>query len=556
MMTNKADYIKSSFDSNNLKVKIKYKKLLSIHLQSNNPENFLGFIKSIETRVNNVDHIEVIVKIDDNDIPMNKLLEDLQKKSIIDIKYISTPLLGGFSDLWRSMNDMLLVCEKDTYFVWNMNDEMRIPIDNWDELLKKYVGLFPDNLFRLRTSCFRNKNYSDEWECCFSPETSAITTKKWIDICGDWNPTLGPDSFNQLVAYYFSYHDRFNKNKDVRDIVINDFSFEGEGASIGLNKKQKMIRMAETIKPWFKLLSHQILTEASRRSQKIKAHIYIEKNFSNNKFPKPIIVDSSKSIKVFHPISKKCLVNFNYRISKPKVLIKNIIRSFDYFTYAGGGKDFRPHGKLIKKIYLYLYFLILKNKLFKIYYYFRKQKIVYNKIIRNPNYYFFLVLIFEIKKNIYVLFKLPFFIFEIPLFIYHDLLLQVKNIKRNFMVEEKIIVNFLPKSHLNKKKFIITDCTHFLNRLNINKLYNIINKTEISLLNYEYFTHYLKIVMISKFYNIVIDDVFNCCEIYIAQFPELEKIFLNEFDYHLELIMKIDFYIKKEFDYNLRSFLN
>ena len=124
------------------------------------------------------------------------------------------------------------------------------------------------------------------------------------------------------------------------------------------------------------------------------------------------------------------------------------------------------------------------------------------------------------------------------------------------MVEEKIIVNFLQKSHSNKKKFIITDCTHFLNRLNINKLYNIINKTEISLLNYEYFTHYLKIVMISKFYNIVIDDVFNCCEIYIAQFPELEKIFLNDFDYHLELIMKIDFYIKKEFDYNLRSFLN
>ena len=39
MMTNKADYIKSSFDSNNLKVKVEYKKLLSIQLQSNNPEN-------------------------------------------------------------------------------------------------------------------------------------------------------------------------------------------------------------------------------------------------------------------------------------------------------------------------------------------------------------------------------------------------------------------------------------------------------------------------------------------------------------------------------------
>ena len=180
------------------------------------------------------------------------------------------------------MNDMLIISEKDTYFVWNMNDEMRIPIKGWDSVLKKYVGLFPDDLFRLRTSCFRNRNYSDEWECCYAPETSAITTRKWIDLCGDWNPTLGPDTFNQLVAYYFSYHDRYNKNKEIRDIVINDFMFEGEGASIGLTRKQKVIRMGETIKPWFTLLSHRILTEASRRSQKIKANIYLNKLLSNN----------------------------------------------------------------------------------------------------------------------------------------------------------------------------------------------------------------------------------------------------------------------------------
>ena len=265
-----------------------FKKLLSIHLQSNNPKNFEEFIISMEENIQEHDLIEIIVKIDDDDITMNKLLEKLVLKSKINIKYISTPLLGSFADLWRSMNDMLLVCEKDTYFLWNMNDEMRIPIKGWDQKLKKYVGMFPDNLFRLRTSIFRNRNYTDEWECCFAPETSAITTKKWIEICGDWNPTLGPDTFNQLVAYYFSYHDRFNKDKEIRDIVINDFNFIGEGASLGLTKKQRMKRISETIKPWFKLISYKTLLEASRRSQKIKANIYIEKIYKGHHDEKTI----------------------------------------------------------------------------------------------------------------------------------------------------------------------------------------------------------------------------------------------------------------------------
>ena len=56
--------------------------------------------------------------------------------------------------------------------------EMRIPIKGWDQELKKYVGMFPEITYlRLRASIFRNRNYTDEWECCFAPETSAIQQK-------------------------------------------------------------------------------------------------------------------------------------------------------------------------------------------------------------------------------------------------------------------------------------------------------------------------------------------------------------------------------------------
>ena len=67
-----------------------FKKLLSIHLQSNNPKNFEEFIISMEENIQEHDLIEIIVKIDDDDIAMNKLLEKLVLKSKINIKYINS----------------------------------------------------------------------------------------------------------------------------------------------------------------------------------------------------------------------------------------------------------------------------------------------------------------------------------------------------------------------------------------------------------------------------------------------------------------------------------
>ena len=333
-MTNQVSNIKKSLGLSEPKEKFNYNKLLSIHLQSNDPDNFSRFIKSIEKNVENIDLIEIVVKIDDTDINMNDALKRLVKESKVSIKYISTPLLGDFSDLWRSMNDMLLVCEKDTYFIWNMNDEMRIPLAGWDNILKNYVGIFPDDLFRLRTSRFKYRNYSDPWECCFAPETSAITTKKWIETSGNWNPTLGPDTFNQLVAYYFSYHDRFNGIKETRDIIINDFVFEGEGASLGYSKKEITKRLFATTSSWFKLVSYKTQLEASKRSQLIKAQIYMESNYKQSPDYKNIkVVESNKNIYI--KLNQVILSKFPYKISRLKISIGNFIKSFQYFKYGG-----------------------------------------------------------------------------------------------------------------------------------------------------------------------------------------------------------------------------
>ncbi len=65
--------------------KKKYSKLLSIHLQSNNPTNFKSFLDNLETST--IDHslIEVVVKIDDTDYKMNKLLKSETSKRKISL---------------------------------------------------------------------------------------------------------------------------------------------------------------------------------------------------------------------------------------------------------------------------------------------------------------------------------------------------------------------------------------------------------------------------------------------------------------------------------------
>ena len=542
-MTDDSDNIKKSFGTTEENNNFNFKKLLSIHLQSNNPENFLGFINSLENNIRDIGLIEVVVKIDDDDEEMNTLLHSLSKQSKLDIKYVSTPLLGNFADLWRSMNDLLLVCEKDTYFLWNMNDEMRIPIKDWDQILLKYVGIFPDHLFRLRTSCYRSRNYSDEWECGFAPETSAITTKKWIDICGDWNPTLGPDTFNQLVAYYFSYHDRFNKHKEIRDIVINDFIFEGEGASVGLNKNQQIQRLSETIKPWFRLFSYKMLLEASRRSQYIKANIYLEKHFINNPdYGTLYIKDKYKKIQIMHGERKIPLVKFPYKISRFDIMLRNFNRSFKYFVYAGGGFDFRVIPKLKTYIRGYVFYILLKLKYLKMIKFGRYLGIKYYYFVKRRN----------VKKVLRVLKVIPItidFIIKIPENTYYLFVVFFKKYFPNTWLNLKIKYDEFNR----KRKFMSTDTRNFFKQLNYRKINKFLKLNNINV-ELKICIMYVKIVMLCKFYNLNIKEIMKHRHLITSQIGDGEFIFdnIHLYENNIEIIDKC---LKDKLNYNLRPYV-
>ena len=192
---------------------IPYSKLISIHLNSNRPAQLAIYFDNIEETMHDLNLIEVLVNCDDHDTAMQEMLNREIKKRKFTIKYITSPRPASFCDLWKPINALLSITDPHAYFLLNISDEMLFATKGWDAVLKKYVGLFPDHLFRLRASRNKFRNYFDRWECSFAQDSIPITTKKWVEIGGDWNPCFGPDSYQQLIAFYLAKDEMFSATK-------------------------------------------------------------------------------------------------------------------------------------------------------------------------------------------------------------------------------------------------------------------------------------------------------------------------------------------------------
>jgi hypothetical protein len=313
--------------------------LVSIHIQSNNPENLTRFCDRIANSCDDPSRVEVIVKIDDDHAALNELLPKEVIRQPFQLKFISTPLVGGFFALWKSMNDMLAITDPGAYFLLNLNDEMYFAERGWDTRLARYVGLFPDHLYRLRTSIYRNRNYHDHWECGFAPETSAITTKRWIETGGNWNPCLGPDTFQQCVAYYFNLINRRLPHPRYREIPIDDIGFGGEGAYAGLTGNALRRRVRGATKAWYRLMSPEIQQEAARRAAKIQATITAEETGLGDLAL--VVNDRRRCVAVVEPGGRRIIAEYSFAVPWAWYRTLNARRAVQFYAFGGGGSESR-----------------------------------------------------------------------------------------------------------------------------------------------------------------------------------------------------------------------
>ncbi len=318
--------------------KIHYSKLISIHLNSNRPAQLSLYFDNIEDTADDPSLVEVLVNIDDNDSVMEETLKREISQRKFTIKYITTPRPKSFCDLWEPINKLLPITDPHAYFLLNISDEMLFATKGWDSVLKKYVGFFPDHIFRLRASRNKFRNYFDRWECSFAQDAIPITTKKWIDIGGDWNPCFGPDSFQQLIAFYLAKEGQFAGTNYLREMPIIDIKFLGDIPSIGIDPQKAWKHNRDHIFAMQICQSYPMQLEARRRAVLLKANI-IAVNHQIATF-KTIDNKNQKQIDLINTSTNETVYSFDYKVSWFYITFINQFRKLRYYAYFGAGKEY------------------------------------------------------------------------------------------------------------------------------------------------------------------------------------------------------------------------
>lgn len=339
---------------------------------SNDKENLEKFIDNIDETASKPELIELIVKVDTEDESLQRFIQKKKMHSKIDIFQVLGPRGKGYFDLWKWLNVLLPYTDPNAYFICNSFDEMYFQTKNWDDNLRKYVGLFPDNIFRLRTSIFKYRNYHDIWEPGYAPDSTAFYTKRWLDIVGKWNSCHGPDSYQQFVAYYLTKLNYPSKLQIQRDIPIPDIEIGGQGAGIGLEGEKSRIRTKGNLAAWNKLLSHPIQEDCNLSASLLAANIYTEKHNLTNEAE---IIVRRKSVVVQYKITKDSISSWDFSLSKLSFKILKWSRFPYYSYYCGGFKDKKPSllKGLMEQLYYYKIDIIEQlRKIFGVFHYLRK----------------------------------------------------------------------------------------------------------------------------------------------------------------------------------------
>ncbi len=314
--------------------------LVSFQLASKFPHALVGLLDNLEQLASDPCCFEVLVKVNSEDPHMQAVLaaEVLRRK--FRLRPLVTPRRRGYEDLWQALNELFHLTDPAAYFVCNINDEVRIQSPGWDDRLRQYVGVFPDHIFRLRTSRLKFRNYYDFWECGFAPENYAFFTKRWLDICGDWNPCFGPDSSQQYIAYYLGYAAHPAIKQYNRDVPILDIAWDNEGVGRNLSGSEQRRRTAVNFRLWQRQVSHPMQQELYRRARLLQAHIMQAECASLCEIE--IVDDRRRRTILLRDASDGALLDLlSYRLSRIGIFLGNIRRSARYTFFAGGGRDAR-----------------------------------------------------------------------------------------------------------------------------------------------------------------------------------------------------------------------
>ncbi len=262
-------------------------KLISFICPSRNLNIIKSFLDNIEATVKHPAVVECLFKLDEDQVEAKPFIEAEIAKRPFTIKYILTPRLNGVSATGVACNDLFTIFKPDAYFIQVISDEVRFETMHWDEILKKYVGYFPDHVFRLRMSQFKFRTCPNLFNCNQIPDSFPIYTKQWLYLAlGLGTHCWASDIINQFIAYHLSlgeqgykYHNTpFYDTGINRDVQLLDIKFEGLEFGVGVSAEIQKNRGLWVRQLWNKNMSHYHQEHFSYVAKRISSYIWARAN--------------------------------------------------------------------------------------------------------------------------------------------------------------------------------------------------------------------------------------------------------------------------------------
>lgn len=192
------------------------RKLISVILPSRGRvELLIQTLNSIITKCDNINNIEILIKVDDDDFETINRLKSYDNFNLITMVISSRK--NGYASLNEFYNELYEMSSGE--FIFCANDDMTIVTDKWDSLVKPYSGEFV---------CLHHNPthpHNDTW---YFP----IISKKILDIIGCVSKSVFYD------GYLYFMLEGLNLFKRI-DLTINHITLNDELTSDKLKVIQK-----------------------------------------------------------------------------------------------------------------------------------------------------------------------------------------------------------------------------------------------------------------------------------------------------------------------------
>lgn len=330
-------------------------KLISFLVPTRNLEHLNAQFDHFEKSTTDLSAIEFLIKIDSDHQAADAFMQEQVKRRPFKIRYISAPRMAGIFSLWAGVEQLLALVDDSSYFIQILSDEPYYTTQGWDQILRRYIGFYPDHVFRLRLSDVKFNNYATHYECAFRCDSFPIYTRRWLELTEGAGDCWGSDAYHQCVAYqlslgpggYFNFH---RERSLCRDVPATDLKMGGLGFCVGVSEEMQRERHIRNLREWRRLSGYKMQERFSYLARRMYCYIWA----IEHKIPAfQLVTDKKKKQILVVSEAGDVVYSVSYQLQMPIIVMQNLMRDM-YTAYWFRSSYFLQNFKFIShRLYLF-----------------------------------------------------------------------------------------------------------------------------------------------------------------------------------------------------------